>query len=71
MCNNSYTKISPTTKVEMIYCKLFDDNNNDMEQICLFQKYCNKKSVYEFNHEENCKYKDKLLDGAYKMQNTL
>lgn len=69
MCNNSYIKISPTTKVEMVYCKLFEEKNNDMERICLFQKYCTKKSIYELNHEEKCKYK--LLDGAYKMQITL
>jgi hypothetical protein len=71
MCDNSYIKVSPTTKVEMIYCRLFDEKNNDMEQICLYQRFCPDEQKYLFIHEEKCKYKDKLLDGAYKMQITL
>lgn len=57
MCTNSYIKISPTTNIEMIYCSLFDEKLNDMEQICRFQRYCNREKKYIFNREENCKYK--------------
>lgn len=71
MCSNSYMKVSPTTKVEMIYCHLLDNGKQDMEQICLFQKYCNKESRYLFNNENNCKYINKLIDGEYKNDITL
>lgn len=67
MCDNSFIKISPTTKINMIYCKLLSDNVNDMEQICRFQRYCSDKKEYIFHNEERCKNK-KLVDGAYKMQ---
>ena len=64
MCNNSYIKVSNTTKINMIYCKLLNNEKEDMEQICKFQRYCTKEVKYIFNHEENCKYKNKLMDGA-------
>lgn len=63
MCINSYEKYSSTTKTEMIYCHLLDDEKQDMEQICRYQRYCGKEKRYLFNNENNCKYFNKKLDG--------
>ena len=63
MCINSYIKVSPTTKIDMIYCHLLDNEKQDMEQICRYQRYCRDEKKYLFNNENNCKFKDKNLDG--------
>jgi hypothetical protein len=66
MCKNSYIKLSSTTKTEMIYCHLFDDENSDMLRICRFQKYCGQVKKYIFNNENKCKRKNILEDGHEK-----
>lgn len=55
MCKYSYYNESPTTKKQMIYCKLFENEKKDMEQICLFQKYCRDKDIYLENNQNRCK----------------
>lgn len=67
MCINSYEKYSNTTKIDMIYCHLLDNEKQDMEQICRYQKYCVPEQRYTFKNENNCKYFNKLIDGECKI----
>ena len=59
MCEYSYYKESPTTKKQMIYCKLFDCKEKDLEQICCRQRYCPDEDKYVKTKQDTCKnYKD-------------
>jgi hypothetical protein len=69
MCEHSYIKVSRTINMNMIFCRLLDDNSNEMEQICRFQRYCTREGKYVFNNENNCI--SRLMDGACKMQDNL
>lgn len=62
MCQYSYIKESHTIKMNMIFCKLLDTNQDEMEQICRFQRYCNQLEKYTLSNENNCKLN--LMDGA-------
>jgi hypothetical protein len=55
MCSNSYYKESPTTKEQMVYCKLFDEKEKDLEQICLYQRYCTDLGKYINTDQCKCK----------------
>lgn len=55
MCKNSYYKESSTTKKQMIYCKLFDDKEKDLEQICCRQRYCPDEGKYIETKQNTCK----------------
>lgn len=55
MCINGYYKVSPTTNIEMIYCKLFEDKENDLEQLCCNQRFCKDLDKYIEHEKINCK----------------
>ncbi len=56
MCKYEYEKKSEKTNTVMIFCKL-KNNDNEMLNICVSQKYCGKKNKYvSHNQEKNCKF---------------
>lgn len=57
MCKYSYSKLSNRTQKEMLFCKRLDNNENEIDQICLWQRYCKDTGKYiERNQSKNCKY---------------
>lgn len=39
----------------MYFCKLFDENETELEQICIYQRFCNAKGKYELYNDKECK----------------
>lgn len=58
MCKNAYEKVNSKTKHNMYYCHCFDNEDNEIKRLCLYQRYCSEKCTYifnNFNNEKRCK----------------
>lgn len=57
MCLHSYEKLSNKTGEIMIFCHLKDNESNELMQLCVSQRFCNKKDKYiPSDQKKYCKY---------------
>ena len=55
MCKNAYEAISNITKKSMIYCRLNDEEQDEMLKLCCKIRFCDEKDKYIFHNEKECK----------------
>lgn len=56
ICQNAYIKLHPENKMDMIFCRRFDDEPDVNDRLCLRQRFCTNKNKYVFLNETQCKY---------------
>ena len=57
MCKYAYEKYVMKSKREMIFCKLKDNETDDLAKLCIAQRYCDEKDKYiPHKQKERCKY---------------
>lgn len=57
MCKNAYEQLCDRSKKIMIYCKLKDNEKDEMLRLCISQYYCSKEDKYVPREQKNnCKY---------------
>lgn len=57
MCGNCYEKFLKRSGKVMLFCKLLEkEHKNEMEQLCICQRYCSDKDKYiPHQQKERCK----------------
>ena len=56
MCNKCYEKLADKTGVNMLFCHDKDDEDSELLQLCICQRYCDQKEKYiPYNQKQGCK----------------
>lgn len=57
MCNKCYEKLAERTEKIMLFCKLKEDNKNELLRLCSCQRFCSDEDKYiPHKQEQGCKY---------------
>ena len=54
--NKCYEKLADKTGVNMLFCHDKDDEDGELLQLCICQRYCDQKEKYiPYNQKQGCK----------------